>query len=97
MAGKEHAVEVVGFALEPVGTREHADDRRHRRRLVDLDLYPDALVLLGREEMIDDVEAPLPPRPVNRGDVGDAPELAPFVVAQKGGDLHDVAGDSADR
>src|SRR5215471_17173577 len=51
MAGKEHTVEVVGFALEPVGAGEHADDRRHRRRLVDLDLYPDALVLLGREEM----------------------------------------------
>src|SRR5262245_62334817 len=96
MAGKEHAVEVVGFALEPVGAGEHADDRRHRRRLVDLDLYSDALVLLGREEMIDDVEAPLAPRPVDRGDVDDAPELAALVVAQEGGDLDDVASDGAD-
>src|SRR4029453_8928053 len=46
MAGKEHAVEVVGFALEPVGAGEHADDGWHRRRLVDLYLYSDALVLL---------------------------------------------------
>src|SRR6202047_1722352 len=51
MAGKEHAVEVVGFALEPVRAREHADDRRHRGRLVDLDLHPDTQVLFGREEM----------------------------------------------
>src|SRR5262249_59415923 len=97
MAGKEHAVEVVSFGLEPVGAGEHADDGRHRRRLVDLDLNPDALVLLGREEMIDDVEAPLAPRPVDRGDVDDAPELAAFVVAQKGGNFHDVAGDRAHR
>ena len=44
--------------------------------------------------MIDDVEAPFAPRPVDRGDVDDAPELAALVVAQEGGDLHDVAGDS---
>src|SRR5262249_19339048 len=27
MAGEEHAVEIVGFALEPVGAGEDADDR----------------------------------------------------------------------
>src|SRR5215467_8732541 len=69
MAGKEHAVEVIGFPFEPIRAREDADDRRHRRRLADLDLHPDAQVLFGREEMIDHVEAPFAPRPVDRGDI----------------------------
>src|SRR5262249_57974568 len=97
MPGKEYAVKVVGFALEPVRTGKHANDGRHRRRLADLDLHPDAQVLFGREEMIDHVEAPFAPRPVDRGDVDDAPELAAFVVAQEGGNLHDVTGVRADR
>src|SRR5256886_15501047 len=61
MAGKEHAVEVVGFPVEPSGAREHADDRRHRGRLVDLDLQADAQGLLGREDMINDVKATFAP------------------------------------
>jgi hypothetical protein len=53
------AVRCTPIALEPVGAGKHADDRRDGRRLVDLDLHPDAQVLLGRQEVIDDVEAPL--------------------------------------
>src|SRR5262249_54519425 len=93
MPGEQHAVEVVGFALEPVGARKHADDRRNRRRLADLDLHPDAQVLPGRKQVIDDVEAALAPRPVDGGDVDKAPELATLVVAQEGRDLHDVVRD----
>src|SRR5215471_17378029 len=45
--GKEHPVEIVSLALEPVGTGKDADDRGDQRRLVDLDLHPHAQVLLG--------------------------------------------------
>src|SRR2546425_822494 len=47
--------------------------------------------LPGREEMIDHVEAALAPRPIDRGDVDDAPELTALVIAQKDRDLDDVA------
>ncbi len=90
MAGEEHAVEVVGLALAPVGAGEHVDDRRDRRRLVGLDLHADAPVLLGREQMIDHVETPFPRRPIHRRDVDEAHELAALVVAQEGHQLDDV-------
>src|SRR5262245_28776190 len=94
--GKEHPIEIVSLALEPVGAGKNADDRGDRRRLVDLGLHPHAQVLLGREEMIDDVEAPLAARPVHRGDVDDAPELAALVVTQETDDFGDVAGERVD-
>src|ERR1700738_1716578 len=34
MAGEDHAIEVVAFALEPVGAGKHLDDRRHLGRLI---------------------------------------------------------------
>src|SRR5262245_53475502 len=97
MPGEDDAVEVVGLALEPISGGKDADDRGNRCRLVDLGLDANAQVLLGREQMVDDVEALFAARPVDRGDVDQAPELAALVVAQKGGDLHDVADDGADR
>ena len=42
--------------------------------------------------MIDHVEALLAARPVDRGDVDDADELAGRIVAQEGRDLDDVGG-----
>ena len=75
MAGEQHAVQVEGFALEPVGAGKNADDRRHRRRLVGLDLDADAHVLGRRQQMIDDVEALLARRLVDRGDIDEADEL----------------------
>src|SRR5262245_6387011 len=97
MAGEEHAVEIVGFALEPVGTGKHADDRGNRRRLIHLEFHPDAQILLGRQQMINDVETPFAAGPVDRGNVDDAPELASLVITQKRGDLRDIAGDRVDR
>ena len=41
--------------------------------------------------MIDDVETPLARRPVDRGDVDEAVELAALVIAQERDDLDDVA------
>ena len=72
MPGEDDAVEVVGLALEPIGGGKDADDRGNRRRLVDLGLDADAQVLFGREQMIDNVEAMLASRPVDRRDVEQA-------------------------
>ena len=47
--------------------------------------------MVGRQEVIDDVEALFARRPVDRGDVDEAHELAARVVAQEGHDLDDVA------
>ena len=46
--------------------------------------------------MIDHVEAPLAARPVDGGDVDEAPELAALVVAQERDDLHDVGSGRRD-
>src|SRR3954471_21739615 len=72
MAGEDYTVEIVGLALEPVGAGKDADDGSDRRLLVDLELHPDAQVQLGREQMVDDVEPPLAPGPVDRRDVEQA-------------------------
>src|SRR3954453_3150289 len=47
--------------------------------------------MLGREQMIDDVETLLAARPVNCGNVDETPEQAALVVAQERDDLDDVA------
>ena len=91
MAGEHDAVEIVGFALEPVGAGKHLDDRSDRRRLVGLDFHPDAHIVLGRKQMIDDVEAPFAARPVDRGHVDDIPEQAARIVAQEAHHRNDVA------
>src|SRR5262245_45930893 len=65
--------------------------------LIDFHLHANAQVLLGRQEVIDNVEAALAARPVDSGNVDEAPELAPLVVAQKGSDLYDIAAHRADR
>jgi hypothetical protein len=44
--------------------------------------------------MIDHIEAALALRPVDRGDVDDAPELAALVIAQEFHDLDDVGSNS---
>src|SRR3954452_1558375 len=97
MAGEDDTVEIVGLALEPVGAGKDADDGSDRRLLVDLELHPDAQVQLGREQMVDDVEAALAPGPVDRRDVEQAQELAALVVAQEGRELHNVARDRMNR
>src|SRR2546430_14191024 len=39
MTGKDHAIEVISLALEPVGTRKHLDDRWH----------PSGFIAFGRQ------------------------------------------------
>src|SRR5262245_9980896 len=97
MPGKEHAIEIVSFTLEPVRAGKYVDERRNRSRLIDFRLHADAQVLLRRQEMIHNVEAALAARPIDRGDVDKAPKLASLVVAQKRDDLHDVVADRGDR
>ena len=48
--------------------------------------------MLRRQQMIDDVEAPLAARPIDRGNVDQIAELAARVVAQKAHDRDDVGG-----
>ena len=85
------AVEVEGFALEPVGAGKHLDDRLNRRGFVGLDLHADTHVVLRRKQVIDDVETLFAARPVDRRDVDDVPEQATRIVAQKAHHRHDVA------
>src|SRR5437667_450586 len=82
-----HAIEIVGLALEPVGAGKDVDDGRNRCALGDLEPHPDAAVLARREQVIDDVEAPLAVRPVDRGRIDEAEKLTALVVAQEGYDF----------
>src|SRR6266567_7436935 len=96
MAREQHAVEIIDLALEPVGPAIDGDDRGHRRRLVGLHFDPDALVPLRRKQMVNHIEALLALRPIDRGDVDDAPEQATLVVAQElhhANDIGDVGGE----
>ena len=84
MAGEEDAVEVVGLALEPVGARENAGDRRHRRRPRRSSTLTRMRDVLARaEQVIDDVEALLALRPVDAADVDEVDEGEPRIVAQE--------------
>ena len=92
MAGEQDAVEVVGFALEPVRRREHRDRRGHRRRLVGLHLHADATVTGGRQQMVDDVEALLARGIVDAGRFDEADEAEAGIVAQHGQHVDDRSG-----
>ena len=61
-----------------------------RDALVDLNLHPHAHIVLGRQQVIDDVEAALAARPIDRGDVDDIPEQTARIVAQEAHDRDDV-------
>ena len=91
MAGEDHAVEVVGLALEPVGAGKYVDDRRHLRGLVGYRAQADARVQRRRQQMIDHVEALFAAGIVDRGDVGEVDEAASGIVAQEFDDFDDLA------
>jgi hypothetical protein len=92
VAGEDHAIEVVGLALEPVRAREDIDERRHLRGLVGLGTNADAGVQRRRQQVIDDVKTLLAAGIVHRGDVGEVDKAAGLVVAQIFGDLDDLLG-----
>ena len=83
MAGEDHAIEIVGLALEPVGARKHLDDRRHLGGLVGRHAQADARVQRRRQQMIDHVEALLAAGIVHRGHIGQVDEAASRIVAQE--------------
>src|SRR6516165_2131619 len=87
VTGKEHAIEVIDLALEPIGAGKHVDDRRHLRILVCLHAQPNTCVQRRREEVIDHVETLLASGIVDRGHVGDVDKAASGVVAQE---FHDI-------
>ena len=90
MAVEQHAEHVVDFALVPVGGGKDRDRRGNRRRLVGRDLDPDAPIQLGRQQLIDDLEALLALGIVDAADVGEADELALGIVAQERQRLDDA-------
>src|ERR1700688_4880485 len=83
MAGEDHAVEIVAFALEPVGTGKHLDDRRHLGRLIGCRAQADARVQRRRQQMVDHVEALLAAGIIYRGHIDEADETAAGIVAQE--------------
>src|SRR4051812_35149601 len=92
VAGEQNAVEIVSFALKPVGAAVNLDQRSNRLALAKLSLHSHALINARRQEMVDDVEALLAPGPIDRGDVDNAAEQAAGIVTQESCDLDDVRG-----
>src|SRR5690606_2800980 len=90
MAGKQDAVHVVGFALEPFGADENRNSGRHQRVLVSLNLDADALVLARRHELVDDIEALGALRIVDARNIRQVDELALHIVAQEGQNADDA-------
>jgi hypothetical protein len=72
VAGEQDAVQVEGFALEPVGGRKHVDRARHRRVFVGHHLHADAGVLVRAQQVVDHVETLLARRIVDAADVDEA-------------------------
>ncbi len=87
MAGEQDAEEVVSLALVPVGARENGRDRGYRRVGVGLQLQPDAHVLVGAEQVVDDLEALLALGIVGPADIDDRDEARLRIVTQQ---FHDV-------
>src|SRR3954471_5848145 len=91
MPGKQDSEKVEGFALEPIGSRKHLDEARHRSRLVRLDFEPDALVHVRTKQVVDDVEPLLALRVVGAADVDEGNEAARGIIAQEARGPHDLA------
>ena len=89
MADEDHAIEVVGLALEPVGARKYIDDRRHLRGFVGLRAQADARVQRRRQKMVDHVEPLLAFGMIDRRHVGEIDETQRRIVAEEFHDLDD--------
>src|ERR1700689_5447527 len=76
MTVKHHAEKVVNLALVPVSARIDGSRAHDRRVLVGRDLDPDPTVQLGREQMIEDVEAFLALRMSDPRNIDDRNELS---------------------
>src|SRR5450631_103398 len=84
MACKNHAEKIVRLALEPIGGRIKARERGDRSRLAGFDLDANAAVVLGREEMGDNVETLLAGRIVDGGEIDETNEKLAWIVTQIG-------------
>src|SRR5450631_1844189 len=92
MPGEDHAVEIVGFALEPVGARKHRDDRRHLGGLVGLGAQADARIQRWRQKVIDHLKALGAAGIIHRGHVDQADKAAAGIVAQEFYDVDNPVG-----
>src|SRR5262249_30092878 len=90
MAGKQDAIEVVSFALEPIGAREKADDARNGRGRVGRSADADAVVQPRAQKVIDDLETLLALWIVHAANVDEAAEAAALIVAQHLDDFGNV-------
>ena len=81
MSREDHAVKVVGLALEPVGAGKHIDDRRHLRALVGFGAQANARVQRRRQEMVDHVEPLLALGMIHRRHVGKVDKAERRIVA----------------
>ena len=71
MAREENAIKIVSLSLEPAGPRVDPGYRGNRSVLVGLGFEADALVPIGRQEMVNDVETLLARGIVHAADVDD--------------------------
>src|SRR5262245_20695030 len=97
VARKQNAVEVVGFALEPIRSGEQADDARHGRARIGLGADANAMVQPRAQEMIDDLETLLALGIVHPANVDEAAEAAAWVVAQDLNNLGNVVARDGER
>src|SRR5205823_10579638 len=84
MSGKQDAVHIEGFPLEPIGRQKNRDGGWHSRGFAGFDFDPDTPVLLDRQQMIDDVKAPRTVWIIGAANIYQQPEPALGIVAQPG-------------
>src|SRR5258706_4115008 len=92
MTGKDHAVKIVGSTLEPVGSRNYLDDRRHLVSLTGCGAQADTRVQRRRQQVIDHIKTLLAPGIIHRRHIDQADEAADEIVAKKPHDLDDLLG-----
>src|SRR6185312_11085638 len=80
---EQDPVEIVGFALEPVGCRKQRDDAWHRRLRAGPDPHANPMIEPRAQQVIDDIEALIPLGIVDATNVDQAAEAARLVIAQE--------------
>ncbi len=96
IAVEDDAEHVPRLALEPAGRGEQRDDGRHGGLLVGVQLHADTLIMLQRQQVVDDLEALFAGRIIDAANIHQLLELAVAVVAQERHHLGDGGGADGD-
>ena len=83
MAREQDAEHVEHLALEPVGRGVHGNDRGHHVGFIDRHLQPDAVVLVHRQEVVDQIEARRAVRMVDGRDVDQRGKATTLIGLEK--------------